>query len=82
MEWRIKLCLTLGATTSNLGCDHQNLDFSILDFFLGLCSASNDVGLSPLGPWDTLLTFKTSQGKGMGNYILSNLGCDNFEPGV
>ena len=62
-ERTIQFCLTWGATTSNLGCNHQKLDIHTLDFCLGPCSASYDVDSSPLSPWDTLLTFKTGGGK-------------------
>ncbi len=81
-EWRIKFYLTWGATTSNLGCNHQKLDFYTLNFCLGPCSASYDVDSSPLSPWDTLLTIKTGGGKDIEDSILLNLGCNHFEPEV
>ncbi len=74
--------MTWGATTSNLGCNNQKLDFSTLDFCLGPCSASYDVDSSPLSPQDNLLTLKTGGGKGMENSIFSNLGCNHFKPEV
>ena len=69
-EWRIKLYLTLGATTLNLGCNPQKLDYSTLDFCLGPFSASCDVGSFPLCPWDTAdIKKRAGQGNGGLNYI-------------
>ncbi len=54
----------------NLGCNHQKLDFSTLDFGLGPCSASYDVESSPLSPWDTAdIQNRWGKGNGVFNFI-------------